>query len=55
MLPAGANFFRTYRPTRKDRPLAVHSFLVLYFCSGMALEVWGLLALIGMAPTLPLR
>ena len=54
-LPAGARFFRPYRPTRRDSPLAFHGFLVLYFCSGMALEVWGLLALIGMAPPLPLR
>jgi hypothetical protein len=54
-LRAGSNFARVYRPNRQDDPLAFHFFLLLYFCSGMALAVWGLLALVGMAPPLKLR
>ncbi len=54
-LPAGTSGFRAYRPNREDDPLAFHVFLVLYFCGGMALAVWGLLALVGMAPPLKLR
>ena len=48
-LPAGPSFFGTGRPTREDNPLAFHFFFVLYLCSGLALAVWGLLALVGMA------
>lgn len=54
-LPAGSSFLRAYRPNRTDNPLAFHCFLVLYFCAGMALAVWGLLILIGMAPPLKLQ
>lgn len=54
-LPAGASGFRAYRPNREDNPLAFRFFLVLYLCGGMALSVWGLLALVGMAPPLKLR
>lgn len=55
-LPAGPNFLRgTWRPNREDNPVAFHFFLLLYFCGGMALAVWGLLALAGMAPPLRLR
>jgi len=32
----------TARSNREDNPLAFHVFLVLYFCGGMALAVWGL-------------
>ncbi|HET6546344.1 MAG TPA: hypothetical protein VFG55_06310 [Rhodanobacteraceae bacterium] len=52
-LPAGVNFLRAYRPTREENPFAFHFFLALYFCGGMALAVWGLLAFLGMAP--PMR
>ncbi|HEU4619045.1 MAG TPA: hypothetical protein VFV10_13475 [Gammaproteobacteria bacterium] len=53
-LRAGANGFAgVYRPNRRDNPLAFHFFLLLYFCGGIALCVWGLLAMIGLAP--PLR
>ena len=53
---AGANGWRgAYRPSREDNPLAFHFFLVLYFCAGLALCVWGLLALLGMAPDLEWR
>ena len=54
-LPAGSNFFRPYRPNRENNPFAFRFFLALYFCSGMALTVWGLLALVGMAPPLRLQ
>jgi hypothetical protein len=54
-LPAGAKGVHAYRPNREDSPLAFHTFLVLYVCGGIALAVWGLLALIGMAPPLELR
>jgi hypothetical protein len=49
-LPAGPSFFGTGRPTREDNPLAFHFFFVLYLCGGTAAIVWGLLALVGMAP-----
>ena len=56
VLPAGANGLRgRWMPTRADNPVAFHCSLALYFCGGMALAVWGLLALIGMAPPLKLR
>lgn len=46
-LSRGVNFL-----TRDDNPIAFHFFLGLYFCGGIALCVWGLLAMIGMAPSL---
>lgn len=54
-LPAGSNFFRPFRPNRDDNPLAFRFFLVLYYCGGTALAVWGLLALVGLAPALRLH
>ncbi|CUA99482.1 hypothetical protein [Thiomonas bhubaneswarensis] len=54
-LPAGTSFWRAYRPNREDNPLAFHFFLLLYVCAGLALCVWGLLALLGMAPDLKWR
>ena len=56
VLPAGPNFLRgRFMPRRADNPFAFHFFLVLYFSGGMALAVWGLLALVGMAPALRLQ
>lgn len=53
VLPAGANFFRgRWMPSRHANPFAFHFFLILYLGGGMALSVWGLLALVGMAPPL---
>lgn len=53
-LRAGADPGRgVYRPNRDESPLVFWFFLTLYFCGGLALCMWGLLALIGMAP--PLR
>jgi len=49
-LPAGSRFFEPYRPNRDDDPLAFRFFLALYYCGGTALAVWGLLALVGLAP-----
>ena len=54
-LPAGAKGRHPYRPNREDNPMAFHFFLVLYFLGGFALTVWGLLALVGMAPPLKMR
>jgi hypothetical protein len=54
VIPAGAAGLRAYRPNRKDNPLAFRFFLTFYFCGGMALAVWGILALFGAAPALKL-
>lgn len=54
-LPAGSAGWRSYRANRSDNPFAFHFFLTLYFCVGMALAVWGILALFGAAPALELR
>ncbi|HEX7062276.1 MAG TPA: hypothetical protein VF200_09905 [Woeseiaceae bacterium] len=54
VLPAGANFLRgRWMPSRDANPFGFRFFLALYFVGGTALCVWGLLALVGMAP--PLR
>lgn len=56
VLPAGPDFLRgRFMPSRAANPLAFHFFLALYFAGGMALAVWGLLALVGMAPPLRLQ
>ena len=56
VLSAGPNFFRgRYLPNRARNPVAFHFFLALYYSAGMALCVWGLLALAGLAPPLRLR
>jgi hypothetical protein len=55
VLPAGTSFFRAFRPTRDDNPLAFHFFFALYLCGGIALAAWGLLSLAGLAEPLKLR
>lgn len=56
VVPAGSNYFSgRYMPTREANPFAFYFFLALYFSGGMALSVWGLLCLLGMAPPLPWR
>ena len=56
VLAAGPNGLRgRWMPNRTDSPVAFHFFLVPYFCAGMTLAVWGLLALLGMAPPLKLQ
>lgn len=52
---AGSSLGKPYRPTRADNPIAFHFFLALYFSGGLALCVWGLLAMVGMAPPLRLQ
>lgn len=55
-VPAGPNYFSgRWEPSREDNPFAFYFFLALYFSGGMALSVWGLLRLLGMAPPLPWR
>ena len=54
-VPAGVAYFRPYRPNRDDNPVAFHFYLVLYFASGVALIVWGILALFNAAAPIPLR
>lgn len=50
---AGSAGFRPYTPSRDDDPLAFHFYLLLYICSGLALLVWGVFALLGMAAPMP--
>jgi len=52
---AGVAYDRAYRPNRDDNPIAFHFFLALYFASGVALIVWGVLALFGAADPIRLR
>ena len=54
-LPAGVAYFRPYRPNREDNPFGFYFYLILYFCSGMVLTLWGILALFGGAPELKWR
>lgn len=51
-LPAGASYWRNFRVDRQEKPFLFRIFLALYFCAGIALCVWGLLAMVGMAPSL---
>lgn len=46
---AGLSGGRPYTPNRTDNPIAFGFFVTLYFGCGIALCVWGLLVLIGMA------
>jgi hypothetical protein len=52
-LRAGSAYWRPYRPSRVDNPAGFYFYLALYYCSGMVLTVWGILALFGGAP--PIR
>ena len=54
-LRAGVAYFRPYRPNRVDNPLGFYFYLILYFCVGMFLTVWGILALFGGAPAIKWR
>jgi len=49
-VPAGAG----WRANREDSPFAFHCFLTLYLCGGIALLVWGVFALAGLAEPMPL-
>lgn len=52
---AGVAGWKPFRPNRTDNPFAFRFYLALYFCAGMTLAVWGILALFGAAPALKLR
>ena len=54
-LQAGSAFLGPYRPNRDENPIGFHFYLMMYFCCGVGMCVWGLLALIGMAPALKWR
>jgi hypothetical protein len=54
-LRAGSGLLKPYRRNRDDNPIGFHFYLAMYFCCGVGLCVWGLLALIGMAPPLKWR
>lgn len=43
-----------YRPSRTENPGAFYFFLALYTCGGLALLVWGVLVVAGVASPLPL-
>jgi hypothetical protein len=53
-LPAGASFLRPLRVRRDENRGAFHLLLLLYGGSGLALEVWGVLAIIGLASPPPI-
>lgn len=46
---------RGYNPTRDENPFGFRFSLLLYGLAGLALCMWGLLALLGMAPNLKWR
>lgn len=50
---AGSAGFKPYTPSRDDSPLAFHCYLLLYIGSGLALLVWGVFALLGIAAPMP--
>jgi hypothetical protein len=50
---AGSAGFERYTPSRQDAPLAFHAHLLLYICAGLALLVWGVFALLGLAEPMP--
>lgn len=54
-VPAGVAWLGPYRPNRGDNPFAFRLYLALYFASGIALIVWGILALFGAAEPIRLR
>lgn len=49
---AGSNYLSVNRLSREDNPVSYRFFLTMYFCGGVALCVWGLLAMLGMAPSI---
>jgi hypothetical protein len=53
---AGPNFLHgVLTPTRDDSPGIFHAFVLLYLCGGIALPVWGLLMVFGMAAPIALN
>ena len=53
-LRAGSAGFKPYTPSRHANPLAFHFFLMLYLSAGLALLVWGVFALLGIAKPMPI-
>ncbi len=53
-IPAGSAGFKSYRPSRTENPGAFYFFLALYTGRGLALLVWGILVVAGVARPLPL-
>ena len=53
-IPAGSAGLKAYRPSKTQSPGAFYFFLTLYICSGLALLMWGVLVLAGVAAPLPL-
>lgn len=51
---AGSAGFRPYRPTRDGSPFMFHFYMLVYLAGGLALAVWGVLVLVGLAEPLPL-
>lgn len=51
---AGSAGLKPYTPSRHANPLAFHFFLLLYVCAGLALLVWGVFALLGIAEPMPI-
>ncbi|HJU22244.1 MAG TPA: hypothetical protein VJ891_07020 [Casimicrobiaceae bacterium] len=54
-VPAGVAYLRPYRPNRDENAVAFHFYVALYFVGGVALIVWGILALFGAVAPIPLR
>lgn len=52
---AGTTIRGVWYAERHAHPLAFRFFVGMYYCAGMALCVWGLLAMVGMAPPLKWR
>lgn len=52
---AGLAGFQPYRPTRAENPGAFYFYLTLYICAGLALLVWSVLVIAGVASPLPLK
>jgi hypothetical protein len=47
---AGNSIRGVWHAERDAHPLAFRFFVGMYYCAGMALCVWGLLVMVGMAP-----
>lgn len=52
---AGNSFLRVHYVERDESPLAFRFCIAMYYCLGMGMCVWGLLAMVGMAPPLKWR
>lgn len=55
LLPAGSSLWGRHMVSREANFFAFYVLLVMYYAAGMALAVWGLLCLLGMAPPMSWR